>query len=94
MRDSTVRRAHGPLAAAAALAAFMIVLAATAVASGGDGEWHSNWASPIVGQVQVAGQPSAGWRVELHAGSPRGSRLLDTTVSGGDGKFRLRRRPT
>lgn len=53
-----------------------------------DARWRAR--SSIVGQVQVANEPAAGWRVELHAGSPKGSRRLDTTTSGDDGEFRLR----
>jgi DNA-binding beta-propeller fold protein YncE len=51
---------------------------------------HRRARSSIVGRVQVANEPAAGWRVELHEGNPKGSRRLGTTTSGGDGKFRLR----
>lgn len=49
--------------------------------------------SPRVnGVVQVDGGPSAGWAVELYATGPDGPRLLDRSVSRGDGTFGLRAR--
>jgi len=68
--------------------ALLALLAAPASGSGG----HRRVGASIIGQVEVAGEPRAGWRVELRAATSQGSRLLDAAVSRGDGRFRLRPR--
>jgi streptogramin lyase len=47
----------------------------------------------VNGVVEVGGQPAAGWQVELYAAGRDGARLMDTTSSNADGRFRLKARP-
>ncbi|MDX2381739.1 MAG: NHL repeat-containing protein [Acidimicrobiia bacterium] len=53
----------------------------------------SSGGSRVAGVVQVAGDPVAGWRVELYAAGRDGARLMDTTSTNHRGEFRLRARP-
>lgn len=79
MRHPRSRKTIGVLAALAILSTASVAIAAS-----------SNGANTIRGQVRVAGQPEAGWRVELYGAGPGGAVLLDSALSNARGKFRLR----